>query len=180
MYNTKLIGISGCTNGGKTTLSKSLQKEFISSTFLTQDDYYFPRDSDHLEFISELNSFNFDVISAIDVDKFFYELIDIKNSGKYELIFLDGFLLFEDERVYKMLDKKYFLFLNKQECWLRRISRNYKTADTPNYFDKCVWPEYLKYKEKCDKKYDDIIYIDGSRSISDIFNFVSNEIKSLI
>lgn len=177
MNRTKLIGISGCTNGGKTTLSKKLQKALKTSTYLTQDDFYFPRDSDHLEFIDELNSFNFDVINAIDMDKFHAELKNAIDSEKYEYIFLDGFILYEDEKLYNMLDKRYFLFLNKEECLRRRLSRNYKTIDTPNYFDKCVWPEFLKYKQKCTMIFENINYIDGSRSIEDIFNTVLNDLK---
>lgn len=178
MTQTKVIGISGCTNGGKTTLAKRLQQEFTTSTYLTQDDFYFPRDSHHLEYIPELKSFNFDVISAIDMNKFLNEIKMLIDLGKYEYIFVDGFLLFDDERLYNLADRKYFLYLNKEECLRRRLSRNYKSADTPNYFDKCVWPEFLKYKQRCKTMYDDIIYIDGSRSIEDIFLSVQKDIQN--
>ena len=176
MPKTKLIGISGCTNGGKTTLSKLLQKAFDHSTYLTQDDYYYPRDTKHYTYLPELDSFNFDVISVINMDKLYLELKKLVASEKYEYIFLDGFLLYEDERIYNMLDSKYFLVLNKEECLRRRSSRNYKSVDTPNYFEQCVWVEFLKYKQKCEQKYDDIIYLDGHESVESIFNLVKGQI----
>jgi uridine kinase len=177
MVKTKIIGISGCTNGGKTTLSKRLQKEFKNSTYLTQDDYYHPRDSNHLTHIPELESFNFDVISAIDIEKFFRELSELILSEKYQYIFLDGFLLFEDERIFNLLDYKYFLLLDKDECLRRRANRNYKSIDTPNYFEKCVWVEFLKYREKCQKKYKGITFLNGLDTPDSIFNFVKSQIQ---
>lgn len=177
MVKTKIIGISGCTNGGKTTLSKRLQKEFKNSTYLTQDDFYHPRDSNHLTYIPELDSFNFDVISAIDTEKFLLKLTELIDSEKYEYIFLDGFILFEDERIYNLLDYKYFLLLDKDECLRRRANRNYKSIDTPNYFEECVWVEFLKYKEKCQQYYKDIIFLNGLDTPDSIFNRVKNQIQ---
>jgi nicotinamide/nicotinate riboside kinase len=177
MVQTKLIGISGCTNGGKTTLSKRLQKEFPNSTHLSQDDFYYPRDSKHYTYIPELESFNFDVISVINMEKFYQELKKLILSEKYEFIFLDGFLLYEDEKIYNLLDKKYFLSLDKEECIRRRASRNYKTIDTPNYFEKCVWVEFLKYKQKCQSKYKDIIYLNGHDTADQIFDLVKSQIS---
>jgi nicotinamide/nicotinate riboside kinase len=179
MIKTKLIGISGCTNGGKTTLSKKLSAHFKhNSIYLQQDDFYYPRNGKYLEFLDELDSFNFDVISAINMDMFHQELKRLIDLSQYEYILLDGFLLFEDRKLYHMLDKRYFLHLSKEECLRRRISRNYKTVDTPNYFDKCVWVEYLKYKQKCEMTYDQIVYLNGSNSPDEIFNFVLNDIAN--
>ena len=175
---TKLVGLSGCTNGGKTTLAKRLLKEFKNSAYLSQDDFYFPRDGKHLSYISELESFNFDVITAINMDKLRQELEKLVDSGKYDFIFLDGFLLYDDEKLYNMLDYKYFLFLTKEECLRRRQSRNYKTIDTPNYFDKCVWIEFLKYKQKCENIYNDIIYLNGYNNLEDLFQLVSKHLLS--
>ena len=158
-------------------MSKRLQASLANCTYLTQDDFYFPRDRDHLAYIEDLDSLNFDVISAIDVDKFLATLTQLIESNKFDYILLDGFLLYEDKRVYDLCDKKYFLVLNKDECLRRRLSRNYKTEDKPNYFEKCVWVEFLNYKKKCQVSYDDIIYIDGSDTVENIYNSVLNEIR---
>lgn len=175
---TKIIGISGCTNGGKTTLSKRLLASLPNCTYLSQDDFYHPRDNKHLEYLPELDSFNFDVISAINMEKFHERLRQLIESD-YDFIILDGFLLFEDSSLYNMLDVKYFLYLNKDECLRRRQNRNYKSIDTPNYFEKCVWVEFMKYKQKCELIFTDIAYIDGSWSIDEIFFRVLNDLNNL-
>lgn len=176
MVKTKLIGISGCTNGGKTTLSKRLLLEFPNSYYMSQDEFYHERNSEHYTYIPELDSFNFDVITAIDMKRFHRELSKLVRSGQYEYIFMDGILLFEDEKLCNMLDRKYFIDLDKDECYRRRKSRNYIIADTSNYFESCAWTEFLKYKEKCQVNCADIVYIDGTESPEDIFIFVANDI----
>jgi nicotinamide/nicotinate riboside kinase len=180
MTRVKLVALSGCTNGGKTTLAKQLLRDFPRSTYLTQDNFYFPRDEKHLIYIPELDSFNFDVISAIDMNALHEELQRLIHTGSYDYIFIDGFLLYEDEKLYAMLDRKYFLYLTYEECLRRRMIRHYNSIDTPNYFEKCVWVEYLKYREKCEQKYqNDIVYLDGSRPAKDVYDFVSNDILQI-
>ena len=152
---------------------------FLNSSYMSQDDFYFPRDSAHLKYIPELESFNFDVISAIDMDSFHRELNKRIELGKYDYIFLDGFLLFEDDKLVSMIDKKYFLYLTKEECLSRRVSRNYKTVDTPNYFDKCVWVEFLRYKHLVETKRTNVVYVDGSQSIDEIFRLTLADMTSL-
>ena len=176
MIRTKLIGVSGCTNGGKTTLSKRLLAAFPSSYYLSQDDFYHKRDANHYEYIPELNSFNFDVISAIDMPKFHRKLRKIIKSNKYEYIFIDGILIFEDDKLLKMLDRKYFLDLDKEECHRRRLSRQYILEDTANYFDMCVWKEFTKYKFKCTTSIKNIIYINATQNKESIFLFVANDL----
>lgn len=113
------------------------------------------------------------------MDKFHQELKKKIDSNLYDFIFLDGFLLYEDEKLNNLLDRKYFMYLSKEECWRRRQSRNYDYADSPKYFNNCVWPEFLKYKQKCESKYDDIIYINGADQLENVFNFVLNDLKTL-
>ena len=175
---SKLIGITGCTNGGKTTLAKKLIVEFPNSYYLSQDDFYHKRDTLHYDFIPELNSLNFDVITAIDMQKFHKELNRLVRMSKYDFIFIDGILLFADEKLYKMLDKKYFLDLEKEECHRRRLSRQYMIVDTPNYFEKCAWNEFLKYKQKCEENCRNVNYLDGSNEPHVIFQYVVNDIHS--
>lgn len=177
VHKTRLVGISGCTNGGKTTLSKKLLAELPNSYYLSQDEFYHKRDSRHYDYIPELDSFNFDVISCIDMKKFHNELSKLIRLAKYEYIIIDGILLYDDDKLYKMLEKKYFLDLDKDECYRRRQSRQYKIADTANYFEFCAWNEFLKYKQKCESNCKNIIYINGTETPHDIFQFVCNDLR---
>jgi uridine kinase len=124
-----------------------------------------------------LKSFNFDVITAIDMQKLHKKLEKLVKSGKYEYIIIDGILLFEDEKLLKILDKKYFVDLDKEECYRRRQLRNYKSKDTEGYFDFCVYPEFQKYKFKCESTLKNVIYLNGSDSADYNFNYVLNDLK---
>ncbi|CAF0893551.1 unnamed protein product [Brachionus calyciflorus] len=176
MNKTKLIGISGCTNGGKTTLSKRLLLEIPNSFYLSQDEFYLERNSQNYKFVEEVDSFNFDVISAIDMKKFHMELNKLVRAGQYEYIFLDGILLYEDLNLVKMLDRRYFIDLNKEEAAKRRKSRQYILRETENYFEICAWTEFLKYKQNCIQNVNNVIYLDGSLPREDIFKFVLNDL----
>lgn len=178
IVKSKLIGITGCTNGGKTTLAKKLLAEFPNSYYLSQDEFYHKRDELHYDFLPEVNSYNFDVITAIDLKKFHRELTRLIKLSKYEFIFIDGILLFDDEKLYKMLDKKYFLDLNKEECCRRRQTRQYLLPEQPNYFEMCAWKEYLKYKQKCESSCRNVNYIDGANDPLYILKYVVNDIHS--
>lgn len=176
MTKTKLIGISGCTNGGKTTLCKNLLNAFPNSVYLSQDEFYLERNCQNYQFIQEADSFNFDVISAIDMKKFHSNLSKLLYNEKYEYIFVDGILLYEDNKLVNMLDRKYFLDLDKEEAAKRRKNRQYIMKETENYFEICAWNEFLKYKQKCAKNLKNVIYLDGSVSQQEIFNFVLKDL----
>ena len=53
-------------------------------------------------------------------------------------------------------DYKFFLTLPKDECYRRRITRNYIPADPDRFFDECIWPMYLKNKQIVSQDYKDI------------------------
>lgn len=113
------------------------------------------------------------------MNRFHKELRELIDTNQYDYIILDGFLLYADEKLNHLIDKKYFIYLNKDECVRRRASRNYKSIDTPNYFEQCVWIEYQNYKANCEKSYNDIVYLNGSKKIDDTFKFILQEIKNL-
>jgi hypothetical protein len=75
--------------------------------------------------------------------------------------------------------------------------RSYCTVDKPGYFDKCVWPEYLKYKERCEAKYStisssfssissssgaaaEIQFVDGAQPVETVFQSVLNDIEQFL
>lgn len=177
MFKTKLIGISGCTNSGKSTLCRLLKKELKNAIHISQDDYYHERNESNLTYIPEVDSFNFDEINAINMEKFNREIIALRDSEKYDFILIDGFLIYEDQALSSLLDKKYFIVLNKEESRRRRETRSYKSLDTPDYFEKCVWVEYMKYLKLCKNKHSDIVYIDGTNQPLDSVKFLLNDIK---
>lgn len=181
-----LIGISGVTNGGKTTLSKRLIAAYPNSAYISQDKYYWSRESGKLEYRADLLSHNYDTIDAVDNERFLNDLRNLidenKNDRKYDFIFVDGFLLFKlvtADNDFKF-EKKFFFTLEKEECFEKRKARNYKTVGTRDYFEQLVWPCYSSYLKYCKDNFNDIVYLNGAQHREITFNFVKYQLEKLI
>lgn len=88
-----ILGISGVTCGGKTTLATKLYEylcdqqnankfnniEINQVRLLHQDKYFYPRDSPKHIWIKEINFINREVLTAIDMEKMW---LDIQNTVK--------------------------------------------------------------------------------------------------
>jgi nicotinamide/nicotinate riboside kinase len=86
-----VIGISGVTCGGKTTLAQSLLDHFRKShskmikdhikiknvVLMNQDDYFLPVDSPTHTLVEKLNHINWEVISAIDMDRMCGDILNV-------------------------------------------------------------------------------------------------------
>lgn len=173
-----VVGISGVTGSGKTTLATSLNTAIDNSIVLNQDDYFLDKKDKRHTLISELNHVNYDIISSIDMEKMYNDIMKIIKSNndeddiKSRVLILDGFLLFDYQKITDICDLKYFLILDKDECIKRREQRVYDPPDVPGYFDIAVWPGYINYKKKIqDNKYlnDLINYIDGTTNKDTIY-----------
>lgn len=184
-----VVGISGATCSGKSTLADEIHGNFPKSIVLRQDDYFLPvHDPCHIK-IQELNHINWELITSLDMQKMYSDITKILQSpGKNAtdskmLLILDGFLLFKHKAITDLCDCKYFLTLTKEQCWERRKNRIYEPPDVPGYFDKIVWPEFIKYKNEIvrnNELYETITFIDGSKDMEEIYKMVSNEINQLL
>jgi len=67
MNRVLVIGISGATNGGKTKLTKLLQKAMPWAKALHQDDYFFPENSTEHRWLLKPRHVNWEIISALDM-----------------------------------------------------------------------------------------------------------------
>ncbi|XP_050090582.1 nicotinamide riboside kinase 2 [Anopheles aquasalis] len=87
-----VIGISGVTNGGKTTLAKSLESYLLSQqgkgffkenlmlnrvVALCQDDYFLPVDSPKHCVIEKLNHINWEILSSLDMERMCYDIMKL-------------------------------------------------------------------------------------------------------
>lgn len=184
-----VVGISGATCSGKSSLADKIRDNFPTSILLRQDDYFLlPDDPRHIK-IQELNHINWELITSLDTQKMYSDVIKILQSpGKNAtdskmLLILDGFLLFKHKAVTDLCDCKYFLTLTKEQCWERRKNRIYEPPDVPGYFDKIVWPEFVKYRNEVIRNtelYETITFIDGSKDMEEIYEMVSNKISQLL
>lgn len=108
---------------------------------------------------------------------------DPSEGSNKNILILEGFILFKDKVITNLCDRKYFVTLTKEECWKRRTERVYDPPDVPGYFEKAVWPEYLKHEAELmrDKNLcDTITFIDGTKSKEEIFEIIFTDIKELL
>lgn len=186
-----IVGISGVTNGGKSTLTKKLLDVLPGTTrLICQDDYFYPEDSPyHVPCPGGLDHHNWDVISSIDMVRMMKDIREIidsnpkpqlkslepegvsckassvllsdATSGALPVLLLDGFLLFGLTELIEMCELRYFFTLNLEQCWERRKSRIYDPPDLPGYFEHCVWPMYEAHLEYVKKCVPDMIFLNG-------------------
>ncbi|KAF5279750.1 hypothetical protein FQA39_LY05440 [Lamprigera yunnana] len=190
--NLLIIGISGVTCGGKTTLAEALKRIIPSALLISQDSYFLDNDDPRHVWISELNHVNYDIITSLDMQQMYKDVCEI--TSKYNLIsdkidiqtdqetydnveekvcaklsetntkllILEGFCIFNYKLLSDLCLLKFYFTLSKEECYKRRIKRVYNPPDCPGYFEKCAWPEYLNLYQYVRDNISDTIYFDGS------------------
>lgn len=189
-----VIGIAGPTCSGKTTIADRLKENIDNSILINQDKYFLLQDNPKHTLIPELNHFNWEILSSLDMAKMYSDVLKILNSesspnqeneteDKRNVLIIEGFLIYNYKPLAELIEKKYFVDISREVCWDRRQKRVYDPPDVPGYFDVCVWPEYLKHKAEIDKDqslYNNITFLDGTKNLDELSNEVLSEIKSFL
>lgn len=182
-----LIGVSGTTNSGKTTLAEHLERKIPGCHIIHQDYYFLIPGDERLEYVPEVNHHNWEAYSSLDMDRM---TDDVKSRKKLlaeshgsgpGILLVEGFNFLGYHPVAALMDKKYFLKVSRDVCLERRRKRTYIPTDPPGYFDKVVWPMYEKHLKDIEDQ-DDIVYFDSSEenSLDDICRTIDSQIKELI
>lgn len=186
MKTPLLIGITGGTGSGKSTVSKEIFKSIHKKkiAIIEQDSYY--KDQSNLTFEERINT-NYDHPFAFDNEllvKHLKDLIDNKPVEKpiydfekhtrksetitvepKDIIILEGILILSEEAIRNLLDIKIFVDTDSDVRVLRRIVRDIKdrgrTLDSVilQYME-TVRPAHLQFIEPT-KRYADIIIPEG-------------------
>lgn len=77
-----IIGISGVTCGGKTTIANQLHQILPKSKLISQDDYFLEVDDPRHVWIPELNHINFDILSSLDMEKMEHDIRELIRNKK--------------------------------------------------------------------------------------------------
>ncbi|KAM8963004.1 nicotinamide riboside kinase 1 isoform 2-T3 [Lycaon pictus] len=178
---TFVIGISGVTNGGKTTLAKNLQKHLPNCSVISQDDFFKPES----EIAKDINGFlQYDVLEALNMDEMMSTIscwmenpsTDSGSTEEIPILIIEGFLLFNYKPLDTLWNRSYFLTIPYEECKRRRSKRVYKPPDASGYFDGHVWPMYLKHRQEMENITRDIVYLDGTKSEEELFTQVYEDL----
>ncbi|XP_062400094.1 nicotinamide riboside kinase 1-like isoform X1 [Sardina pilchardus] len=197
---TLIIGIGGMTNGGKSTLSKALQKRLPNSCIISQDTFF----KDDSVVPVDIHGFKqYDLLSALHMDRMMEEvetwqqdpraftashtgvgqLLSERVDQQVYVLIIEGFLIFNHRPLNELMNKKYFLQIPYDTCKQRRSSRVYNPPDPPGYFDGHVWPMYLKNRKEMEEVVTDLVLLDGlterEKLLSSVLEDVTADIEAL-
>lgn len=166
-----IIGITGGSGSGKTTLIRQLKAQFSKKQicFISQDDYYHPRDSQKID---NQGVRNFDLPGSIDKKAFVRDvkkLIDGVRVTRQEYVFnnelvtpgtisfnpapillVEGIFVFHFKKMRQLLDLKVFIHAKENLKVIRRIKRdqverNYPLDDVLYRYQHHVLPTFEKF-----------------------------------
>lgn len=199
-----LIGITGGTGSGKSTVAKEIYSsiEETNVTVIQQDSYY--RDQSHLTF-EERKKTNYDhpfafdnellikhlnkLLEGLPIEKPIYDF-EKHNRKKEtitvwprEIIILEGLLILNDEKIRELLDIKIFVDTDSDVRVIRRINRDIKERGRSldsviEQYMNTVRPAHMQFVEPS-KKYADIIIPEGGYNKVAI-DIMVTKIKSII
>uniref|UniRef100_A0A0N5CEU4 Molybdopterin synthase catalytic subunit n=1 Tax=Strongyloides papillosus TaxID=174720 RepID=A0A0N5CEU4_STREA len=176
-----ILGISGCTCSGKTTLSNILFKKALEKKIkvdkISQDDFYLNKEEVRQiknKENSDIVFYDYDSVSALDKKKIINE-VNLKKQN-CDLLIIEGTMLLEIEEIISSLSKIFYITLEKDICGERRKNRkDYDPPDNVGYFDQIVWPSYennLKIAKNLSNLYGKnfISFVDGKDICLDQIN----------
>ncbi len=199
-----IIGISGGTGSGKTTISdnilKSIGEENI--TIIQQESYY--KDQSHIK-LEDRDKTNYDHPLSFDVDLLIEDLTKLKFGEAIEqpiynfeshtreekslrvepkkVILVEGILIFYEEKLRELLDIKIFVDTDSDIRLIRRILRDLKDRNRSldsiifQYMD-TVRPAHLQFVEPT-KKYADFIVPEGGHN-DVVVDMIVTKIKDIL
>jgi uridine kinase len=144
MKNVVIIGVSGGSASGKTTVANRIKEAFPDSVeLLSHDFYYLPHDDLPLE---ERKNLNYDHPNAFDTRRLIDDILKLKQYIPIErpvysytihnrlpetvrvnpakVIIVEGFMIFENTELRELLDIKVFVDTDADERLIRRIIRD--------------------------------------------------------
>ena len=170
--NPIIIGISGRSGSGKTTIVRGLAEQMGREvlTVHTMDNYYIPREE---QIIDSKNYRNFDLPESFYGDRFYQDLVALKKGRKVSLIeyvynnesdpkvieitpapvvLVEGLFIFHYSEVRDMLDLKILVDIDFQEAYRRRLDRdqrerNYHISEISHRYENHAEPAYQSFIE---------------------------------
>mgnify|MGYP003365123895 FL=1 len=201
-----VIGITGGSGSGKTTVSRELVRRLTSdgsSAILLQQDSYYKSQSEKP--MSERVLTNYDHPDSFETDLFVSDLRrllrhesiskpiydyethtrsqEVENVAPADVIIVDGVLLFNDERVRDLLDMKIFVDTDDDIRFLRRLERDIEERGRTvrgviEQYLATVKPMYHQFVEPT-KRYANIIVPEGGENLVAI-DMLTNQARAMI
>ncbi|HZJ88010.1 MAG TPA: uridine kinase [Sphaerochaeta sp.] len=184
MRQVKIIGITGGSGSGKSTIVRKISEVCSDFVFIPQDNYY-----KSAEFISNENitAFNFDHPDAFDMELLREHLLTLKAFQPIEmplydfvlhrrrdetvrvdprpLIIVEGLMVLHDPKIRELLDLKLYVDTPADVRFIRRLRRDIaergRTVESVcNQYMEVVRPGHMNFIEPT-KEYADLIVPEG-------------------
>jgi uridine kinase len=184
LHGVKIIGITGGSGSGKTTIVRKISEIIPDFLFIPQDNYY-----KSAEYMSNQNitAFNFDHPDAFDNNLIYNQLKALKNYESIDmpqydfvhhkrmvesikikpkkLVIFEGIMIFFDKRIRELLDLKLYVDTPDDIRFIRRLERDTtergRTVDSViRQYTEIVRPGHYEFIEPT-KMYADLIIPEG-------------------
>ena len=203
MKNVIVIGVSGGSASGKTTVANRIKDEFKDNVeLLSHDFYYLPHDDLPLE---ERAKLNYDHPNAFDTERLISDIKQLKQGKPIErpvysyvihnrlpetvrvnpakVIIVEGFMIFENSELRDLMDIKVFVDTDADERLIRRIIRDVNERGRSlesviMQYTNTVKPMHELFVEPF-KKYADLIVLRGG--LNDVaIDMLIHRIKAIL
>lgn len=146
-----VVGVSGVSCGGKTTISRALTTWLGGyCDLIMQDDYYRPVEE------LEINPFTkfpeFDEPEAIHMHDIVKDIKAWRNQfddsdSERKVLVIEGTMIFLNSEIAELCDLRYMVHVDFSTAVYRRSLREYPIPDPPQIVEKNIWPKYIKHRE---------------------------------
>ena len=182
----QIIGISGRSGSGKTSLIKEIRKEFSEEEvcILSLDNYYKNREDQEKD---DLGFYNFDLMTSFEWDRVVKDIKNLQlghevvqkeyvfnNEGKRknkiykpaDLLIVEGIFVLAEPRIWDMLHHSIIIDADVDVCRERRlardvIERNYSPKEIIHRFDNHVLPSFEQLIEPLKSEVDVVLMNEG-------------------
>ena len=133
-----IIGIAGASRSGKTTLAEQIYESLLTKNcrIIKQDDFVFPKQK--LPRIGE--ELDWEHPAGIDFGRLRQAIL----GSKEEYTIVEGFLLFYQNDLVQLFDKKIFIEIDKP-TFLERKNLDSRWGSVTQKYIEHVWSSYLLY-----------------------------------
>ncbi|MCG8453078.1 MAG: uridine kinase [Spirochaetales bacterium] len=187
MSQIRLIGISGGSGSGKTTIIKRIAERVKDFVFIPQDNYY--KTGEHVD-NSNITAMNFDHPDAFDSELLLKQLTALRNGEAVDMptydfvnhrraqetvrveprgvVLVEGIMVFFEQAIRDMLDLKIYVDTPDDIRFIRRLERDVaergRTVDSViKQYLEVVRPGHYQFIEPT-KEYADIIIPEGGHN----------------
>ena len=202
MEKAAVIGITGGSGSGKTTIVNRIREIVEDFVFIPQDNYY--KSAEYIN-NSNITAFNFDHPDAFDSDLIKKHIADLKKMKSIEmpqydfvhhsrtektitvkprkLVIFEGIMIFSEKKILDLIDLKIFIDTPSDIRFIRRLKRDIeergRTLDSViQQYMEYVRPGHQEFIEPLKTKADIIIPEGGNneRALDVLLSFIKEKI----